>query len=222
MMRRGLGLVSALTLVLGVVSYANAGAAGAATIDLIPSIGNDVDPGTALSFEIFAMMTEAPINPDVALRGMQLDYSATAVVIDLPASMDYVNPAGLYAEFEDLPVPASAWVLPNPILPFMVVLELGEPVLLGSVDVIAQKFSSIETLDVANAGEPDINFGGSLKFGFGVDDDDPITDWRFNTGELSGGTYDIDTLTPEPATMALVVIGALAGFRRRRFVRRPS
>ena len=216
------GLISAVIVVLGAVSNANAGATGHAVIDLVPDFPGPVPDGSPLHFEITATMTEAPVNADVALRGMQLDYSATAVVIDLPASMDYVNPAGLYAEFEDLPVPASAWVLPNPILPFMVVLELGEPVLLGSVDVIAQKFSSIETLDVANAGEPDINFGGSLKFGFGVDDDDPITDWRFNTGELSGGTYDIDTLTPEPATMALVVIGALAGFRRRRFVGRRS
>ena len=98
---------------------------------------------------------------------------------------------------------------------FMVVLELGVPVLFGTVDVTAQESESTRTLDIANAGEANINFGGSLKFGFGVEPDDPITDWRFSTGELSGGTYDIVT-TPEPATLALVVFGAIAGLRRRR------
>ena len=93
-------------------------------------------------------------------------------------------------------------------------LDLGVPILLGTVDVTAQESESIRTLDIANAGEANINFGGSLKFGFGVEPGDPITDWRFNTGELSGGTYDI--VTPEPATLALVVFGAIAGLRRRR------
>lgn len=212
MMRRGLGLVSALTLVLGVVSYANAGA----TVALDASAANPVAPGAALSFDITAMMTEAPINPDVALRGMQLDYSNTDGSIGLPASMDFSNPGGIYAEFEDLPIPASVWPLPNPILALMVVLQMDTPVLLGTVDVTAPAGQNVTaTLDVANAGEANINFGGSLKFGFGVEPGDPITDWRFNTGELSGGTYDIVT-TPEPATLALVVFGAIAGLRRRR------
>ena len=216
MMRRGLGLVSALTLVLGVVSYANAGAAGAADVTLEASMANPVAPGAALSFDIFATMTEVPSDGQVvALRGMQLDYSNTSGEIGLPAEMDFSNPGGIYAEFEDLPVPASVWPLPNAdLIQFMVVLDLGVPILLGTVDVTAQESESIRTLDIANAGEANINFGGSLKFGFGVEPGDPITDWRFNTGELSGGTYDI--VTPEPATLALVVFGAIAGLRRRR------
>ena len=75
-------------------------------------------------------MTEAPINPDVALRGMQLDYQITDGSIGLPASMDYSNPGGLYAEFEDLPVPTSVWPITNPLLAFMVVLQMDTPVLI--------------------------------------------------------------------------------------------
>ena len=115
MMRRGLGLVSALTLVLGVVSYANAGAAGAADVTLQASMANPVAPGAALSFDIFATMTEVPSDGQVvALRGMQLDYSNTSGEIGLPPEMDFVNPfPGLYAEFEELPVPASGWTSPG-------------------------------------------------------------------------------------------------------------
>ena len=80
---------------------------------------------------------------------------------------------------------------------------------------VFEAIDAIATLDVANAGDANIDFGGLLQFGWGVDEDDPITNWRFNTGELSGGTYDIVT-TPEPATLVLVVIGAVAGLRRRR------
>ena len=80
----------------------------------------------------------------------------------------------------------------------MVVLGLDAPELLGTVDVVAPAgMDTTATLDVANYAEPNINFGGSFVFGFGVDENDPLTDWRFNTGELS-----LVTIAP-PVSVAL-------------------
>ena len=67
----------------------------------------------------------------------------------------------------------------------MIELILGEDVLLGTIDITAQdEFDTTRTLDVLNSGEPNPNAGGSLKFGFGVDEDDPITDWRGSNGRM--------------------------------------
>ena len=208
-------LLIAASAALGATSLAHAGA----EINLVGDPDKPLyDPGEAITVSIYATMTEAPINPVVALRGMQLDYTTTDGSIGLPVSMDFVNPGGIYAEFENLPVPRSVWPVPNrDLILFMVVLELGEPVLFGTVEIAApDEMDTTATLDVANAGEPDIDFGDSLKFGFGNDPDDPITDWRFNTGELTGGTLDITTV-PEPATIGLLLVAVVA-LRRRRMV----
>ena len=141
-------LAIAMVLMLGVTSLAHAGA----EINLVGDPDKPLyDPGEAIIVSIYATMTEAPINPVVALRGMQLDYSTTDGSIGLPASMDFVNPWGIYAEFEQLPVPASVWPLAGhcPVQLCMVVLELDTPVLFGTGEITApDEMHTTGTLDV--------------------------------------------------------------------------
>ncbi len=66
-------------------------------------------------------------------------------------------------------------------------------------------------LDALNADETDPNFGGELRFGFG--DDDPITIWRAEFGDIAGGTFDFLAGVPEPSTLMLLVLGAGALLR---------
>ncbi|MCH8251531.1 MAG: PEP-CTERM sorting domain-containing protein [Planctomycetes bacterium] len=200
-------LAIAVSLVLAAATSAHAGA----EIKLVGDPDQELyDPAQPITVSIFANMTEQPINDPVLLRGIQFDFNATDPQIGLPASMDFVNPMGLYAEFENLPIPATLWPLPSPLPAGMIELILGEDVLLGTVDITAQdELGTTRTLDVLNA-------GGSLKFGFGIDKDDPITDWRGSNGDLTGGTLDIVTV-PEPATIGLLLVAVVA-MRRRRMV----
>ena len=208
-------LAIAMVLMLGATSLAHAGA----EINLVGDPDKSLyDPAEAITVSIYATMTEAPINPVVELRGMQLDYQATDSQIGLPETMDFVNPPpGLYAEFEALPIPASVCLSVCGLFPgSMIELLLDEPVLFGTVEITApDEMDTTGTLDVANAGEANINFGGSLTFGWGGTPDDPITVWRFNTGELTGGTLDITTV-PEPATVVMLLLILAVGPRTRR------
>ncbi|MCH7704629.1 MAG: PEP-CTERM sorting domain-containing protein, partial [Planctomycetes bacterium] len=204
-------LAIAVSLVLAAATSAYAGA----EIKLVGDPDQELyDPAQPITVSIFANMTEQPINDPVLLRGIQFDFNATDPQIGLPASMDFVNPMGLYAEFENLPIPATLWPGAAPFPAGMIELILGEDVLLGTVDITAQdELGTTRTLDVLNAGEPDTNAGGSLKFGFGIDKDDPITDWRGSNGDLTGGTLDITTV-PEPGTVGLFLLAIGAAGRR--------
>ena len=208
-------LAIAMVLMLGATSVAHAGAEINLVSDPEKSLYN---PGEAITVSIYATMTEQPINDPVLLRFVQLDFNATDPQIGLPASMDFVNPLGIYAEFEDLPIPTTWYRLPQIIPGAMIELILGEDVLLGTVDITAQveKLGTTRTLDLLNPSEQEMEEGGSLWFGYGVDEDDPVTHWRASDGDLTGGTLDIVTV-PEPATIGLLLVAVVA-LRRGRMV----
>ena len=217
MVRRGLAVVIALSLVLGVATVANA--QGGADISFTLDSAGPYPTGQAIHAEIFATLTEAPANDqNVWFRGMQMDYQMSSDVT-LPLAMDWHLAAQpLYAAFPELPIPAAVYTSTVPVEAFMIRLDdIGVAVSLGTIDINASDAEGVlGILDWANGTSADPNEGFNLNFGFGVDPLDPITNWRFNTGELGGAQFAEIPTVPEPATLALLVIGAVAGLRRRR------
>jgi hypothetical protein len=63
----------------------------------------------------------------------------------------------------------------------------GSDYLAGQLVITAPASGSFK-IDVVNPDETDVNDGFYLVFGFGVEPGDPVTTWRANTGEVTGGT----------------------------------
>ncbi|MFQ5413673.1 MAG: PEP-CTERM sorting domain-containing protein [Phycisphaerae bacterium] len=220
MVRRGLVVVAALSLVFGLAGLANAqdNGQGLITISLDPPPPpGGYAAGESISASVLAEISIAPVNDPVVLRGIQLDFQTTDANIGLPTEFSFNDPSGgLYAPFPALPQPNMVWPIGNPIPALMVNLSNGQQNL-GSAAITAPATAGDSGfLRISDPGEADPNFGMSLKFGFGVDADDPLTDWRFNNGGLTG-MHEVEIPTvPEPATLALLAIGAVATLRRRR------
>ncbi len=64
--------------------------------------------------------------------------------------------------------------------------------------------------------EDDANLGAWVRFGYGMDKDDPVVNWRACTGELTGGRLFMEV--PEPASVVLLTIGGFAAVHRPRRV----
>lgn len=117
-------------------------------------------------------------------------------------------------EFPALPQPNMVWI--PFFLPSGLMINLSDgPQFLGWITFNTTDVDGI--LSVADPTETDPNFGMSLKFGFGVDDDDPLTDWRFDNAGLIGDNRVDIPVVPEPATLALLALVAAA--TRRRYAR---
>jgi hypothetical protein len=56
------------------------------------------------------------------------------------------------------------------------------------------------TIDVRNAGSSDADRGGQIRFGFSLPSTDPVTTWRFNTGDLTGGVLNLSVVDQAVAT----------------------
>ena len=82
--------------------------------------------------------------------------------------------------------------------------------LIGNLDVTV---NGSGWLDVLNPVDDD-NLGAWARFGYNLEEDDPVVDWRGFTGELTGGRLFMEV--PEPASVVLLALGGLAVFRRRR------
>ncbi|MFQ5415260.1 MAG: PEP-CTERM sorting domain-containing protein [Phycisphaerae bacterium] len=203
-------MAAAIVLAARVGTPARAGTNGADIhIVLDPSLPV-YEPGQAITATIEAtLLTPPPGDQQVLLRGIQLDFQQSTGVV-LPDMMTFAVPQD-YVVFPQLPRPAAIW--PGTAPGDMLSLPLGTAVPLGAITFNAGEGNG--ALDIVNLGATDPNFGFDLTFGFGIEPNDPITSWRFDTGELTGD-QSATVPVPEPATLLLLLVGAASVCRRRR------
>lgn len=218
MLKRGLFACA----VLGIATSAFAGL----RVDLRPVQAGPYAPNTVVDVNVFLVDTGNP-QGQIQLRGAFLDYTDSAAEFSYPdpdgagalgdGDFSWINPFTIGAVFPDLP--QTSWVYPlptaNPL--FQITVPNDGEVQLGSlkVNVGAAPPAPVDRiLDAMNDDVADPNFGARVDFGFGGAGD-PVTTWRAFSGDLTGGTLALN-VTPEPATLALLGLGAVAAFRRRR------
>jgi hypothetical protein len=231
MLKRGLLFCA----VLGVTANAFGGAA----IDLRPDVAGPYNAGQVVNFDVFLVDTGNP-QGNILFRGVFLDFTDTdsgivsvnnwrgpdGIFADNPGppaneeadnpqdEITWVNPFGIGAVFDSLPKTSWVYPLPTANMLFQYVLPDGGEVNIGDVNVTMPNDAGTYNLDVMNDDVADPNFGARLDFGFGGAGD-PVTTWRAFTGDITGGTESV-TVIPEPATLALLGVGAIAALRRRR------
>ncbi len=215
-------IIIATCVAMGITSVAIAQVDGMAEISVTltppPGEGGKYMPGQAITAAIDATLTDEPSNGQlIALRGIQMDYSLSVDVV-LPGAMSFSNLSALYAPFPNLPVPAAVYIGTQYIPGMMLELHADEPVELGTIafNAIEPDVNTVGILDYVNFNAGDPNFGFALSFGFGVDPDDPIRGWTFENGHLYGDQFAEVPTAPDPATLVLLGLGAVAVVRRRR------
>lgn len=208
--------VSALCLVLGAASVANAGA----VVSLVPrpDEGLTFTPGQVVTMDLF--LTQDPAGARRGLRLVQFDFTDTSSALVLENRITHnsslVVPNGFSRYFQDrdqIIVPPSdtrttslAYTGTN--YPnensndpdfeniddelfawnkFMVVLPASDTIRIGDIDVTMPLTLGTYAFDVVNADEPDANKGAALSFGFGLSASDPVTLWRAFDGRGLGG-----------------------------------
>lgn len=206
------------TLVCAVCSTANAGA----VIRLFPEVYPPYHGGEFVSFDI--ALAQDPGGQDRFLRYIAFDFTASdpSLFIESFYFDSGIYHTSSYAEFLRLPRPAAVYVFPGNYGTIFRLPGSGTMRVIGGFTVRIPHQPGTYVLDVAT---PDLsdpaNSGAHIIFGFGMNPDDPITEWDTTNGELRGGTFTL-TVIPEPATATLLgVAGAGLFFRRRRAWRAP-
>lgn len=147
---------------------------------------------------------------DIRFRGLFLDSADTNGEVTTGPTFNWMNPFGIGAVFPNLP--NTAWVypvaVPNPL--YQIVLPDNGEVFIGDLNVTVNESGF---LDLVNFDNPNANFGARADFGWGGPND-PVTTWRTFTGEITGGRLGFYP-TPEPASLILLSLGALALVPRR-------
>lgn len=212
------GLVSCA--VLGFASSAFAGLA----LELRPDTST-FSNGTPFGVDVYIVETPAGTEPARGLRGVQLDFSDTTGInaqVDNPFfDWDYTDNIGLGSEFFTYPRTTWIWPIGTPNT-FMIELpDTGANDEAKVGDFHATPTGDVWTLDIVNPDEPDVNQGAFLTYGFGGPTD-PVTNLRFGQGLTyqwrlpNGSTGQGALVVPEPTTLGLLAVGALAAIRRRR------
>jgi hypothetical protein len=186
-------------------------------------------PGTAVDFEVTITTDEL-----IKVRLLALDFSASSRELtfigpdDYPIDPDYLGEAiefvfdfgavtpSLYFQDPDYPRANMTYTGTFAVPGFMLEFTPGAPLVVGHGTVIlpqdAPMYSEL-IVDALNTAAPDLDWGARIDF----DWDDPQT-WHANPGlgdDVITGEPLVLTVVPEPGTLVLLGLGAVALFRRR-------
>ncbi len=206
------------------VSTAQAGL----VVDLVPDHTRDLLWGAHVTVDVF-IRQDVPAK-DQLIRFLQFDFNlypkpeiimpimgdppitpfwdcgpACDVLYEVDGDLDG-DPAGVISiDWRlDIPSPEYQVTLPGD----------GSPLRIGAFEVVldfGDVYHGPWWIDLLDAEDP--IFGAELRFGFG--DDDPLTTWRADTGDITGGQLLLYTV-PEPSALVLLGFSAAALVRRRR------
>lgn len=192
-----------------------------ARIDLRPTPpGPPFESFQTVRVDVFLVDTGNP-QGDIHFRGLFLDFSDTSLTLSFPGEgppnpippnqFHWNDPEpGLGSEFLELPKPAWVFTAMFPLPELQITLPDNGEVNIGHINVNLGPIPYDFVLDVVNADDPDPLDGAIAVFGYGANPNDPLTEWRAFTGDLTGGRL----VVPEPS-MALAALVACAGWLAR-------
>ena len=181
-----------------------------AVIELRPVVSTNVyNPcgtylrGETVTVEVYA--SQSPAGNLELLRLVQLDFTDSDPSLVLPATVTWAATTNHFAFLADDGGTAkrhSNTFHGNTAIPDLgpnasEQLNLpadGTCVKLGEFDVRMPTASGTFLLDVMNATSTDADRGAQIRFGFSLGGTSPITAWRADTGDLTGGTYSFDVI----------------------------
>lgn len=194
----------ALCAVLGFATAANA----AVSLSLVPDNAGPYLGGETVNVDVF-LINEGEGN--MQMRLLQLDTALTDPALglgDVAVDTSALLSPALYGSFPSGTVSNITYTATSPTPGF--ILEYGEGSnLVSTISVTLPTDPGSYILDVANNQAPDNNTGAVFQWDFSN------TQQAFaGDGTLGGGQYTF--VVPEPATLALLGLGGIAAFRRRR------
>ncbi len=218
--------VLAASLILGMATAAHAGI----VITLKPIFKGPPQPGEMIPVDVLLSSERDTIE---FMRDFQFDLAdnipggqfANEIFVDpkKPDAWQWSPPMSGPGWFTDdpLPIPRANWISQKPERRFMIDLT-PEPTKVAEITV---EFKAPGFLDVTNRDDPNWeakwenretlpDFGGSFRSGFVTDD---VRKFVVFTQEGFEPVLGGRVFIPEPATLTLLLIGAAALLRRRRF-----
>lgn len=198
---------------------------GSAVVHLLPEVVEveASDTPTTVSFEVYMSNEDGQ---DHYLRLMQYDFELTELPhanFDFHYNSESCNTLGGdqcasgYAELnldETLPATVFTGLFEDTFQQILLPGD-GTAILTASFDIEVPASAAGESyfIDVLNPDTPNGGFGARIDFGFGGPDD-PILTWNVFNGLITGNSAFINVV-PEPASLAVLAVGALALGRRR-------
>jgi hypothetical protein len=177
-------------------------------------------PGTVIDFQVDVSQDKPSVTQ---IRLAQLDFAASDAALTFVGptfAFDFSTLGGdfLYAQFPDYPRPAVVYSSPTPTPVFMLEIPAAGTgsLTLGTGQMALPIAPGDYLLDALNTGASDpLNHGARINFGFGGPSD-PITDWRATDGSITGQPLSL-RVVPEPATLGLLLFGAMACIAGRKY-----
>jgi len=195
----------ALCAVLGFATAANA----AVSLSLVPDNPGPYLGGEKVNVDVFLVNDG---EGDMQMRLLQLDTALTDPALglgDVTIDTSSLIASALYGAFPSGTVSNITYTSTSPTPGFILVYGEGSN-LVSTISVTLPNDPGDYIFDVANAQAPDNNTGAVFQWDF-----DNTRQAFAGDGTLGGGSTTF-TVVPEPATLALLGIGGLAAFRRRR------
>ncbi len=194
----------ALCAVLGFATAANA----AVSLSLVPDNPGPYVGGEKVNVDLILVNDG---EGEMAMRLLQLDTALSDPALGLgDVGIDLSSLVGTfgYGDFSSNSVSNVTYTLTVPQPGFTLFYNEGDN-LVSTISVTLPTDPGTYILDVANGQAPDNNTGANFQWDF----DNTQQAWA-GDGTLGGGRLAF--VVPEPATLALLGLGGIAAFRRRR------